>query len=256
MATFSANLGFLWRELSLPDAIRAAKRAGFDAVECHFPYEVPVEDVRAALSETGLAMLGINTIRGRETAGDNGLAAIPERGEEARAAIRQAVDYAAAIGAANVHVMAGKAQGEAARRSFVDNLLYATELGRPHGITILIEPLNRYDAPDYFLTTSGQAADIIEAVGATNLKLMFDCYHIQIMEGDLTRRIEALMPMIGHIQIAAVPDRAEPDHGEVDYRHIVHRLDVMGYERPLGAEYRPASTTEAGLGWMTVLKGS
>jgi 2-dehydrotetronate isomerase len=254
MATFSANLGFLWRELPLPDAIRAARRAGFDAVECHFPYEVPAEDVRAALSETGLAMLGINTIRGREAAGDNGLAAIPERQEEARAAIRQAVDYAAAIGAGNVHVMAGKAQGEAARRTFVENLLYATELARPHGITILIEPLNRYDAPDYFLTTSAQAAAIIDSVGATNLKLMFDCYHIQIMEGDLTRRIEALMPVIGHIQIAAVPDRGEPDHGEVDYRHIVHSLDAMGYGRPLGAEYRPAASTEVGLGWMSVLK--
>lgn len=254
MATFSANLGFLWRELPLPDAIRAARRAGFDAVECHFPYKVPAEDVRAALSEAGLAMLGINTIRGREAAGDNGLAAIPERQEEARAAIRQAVDYAAAIGAGNVHVMAGKAQGEAARRTFVENLLYATELARPRGITILIEPLNRYDAPDYFLTTSAQAAAIIDSVGATNLKLMFDCYHIQIMEGDLTRRIEALMPVIGHIQIAAVPDRGEPDHGEVDYRHIVHSLDAMGYCRPLGAEYRPAAGTEAGLGWMTVLK--
>jgi 2-dehydrotetronate isomerase len=254
MATFSANLGFLWRELPLPDAIRAAKRAGFHAVECHFPYEVPAEDVRAALSETGLAMLGINTIRGREAAGDNGLAAIPERQEEARAAIRQAVDYAAAIGAGNVHVMAGKAQGEAARRTFVENLLYATELARPHGITILIEPLNHYDAPDYFLTTSAQAAAIIDSVGATNLKLMFDCYHIQIMEGDLTRRIGALMPVIGHIQIAAVPDRGEPDHGEVDYRHIVHSLDAMGYDRPLGAEYRPAASTEAGLGWMTFLK--
>jgi hydroxypyruvate isomerase len=254
MTLFSANLGFLWQELALPEAIRAAKAAGFDAVECHWPFAVPVESVRSALHETGLTMLGLNTSRGDAAAGDNGLCAIPDRVEEARAAIREAIDYAVAIGTPNVHVMAGKAQGDAAHRTFVENLRYACELAMPQGINILIEPLNLRDAPGYFLSTSVQAVEIIETVGASNLKLMFDCYHLQIMEGDLTRRLEHLLPLIGHVQIAAVPDRGEPDAGEIDYRHILKHLEHLGYHRPIGAEYRPRSTTEAGLSWMEALR--
>ena len=254
MASFSANLGFLWQELPLPDAIRAAKAAGFDAVECHWPYKFEPGDVAAALRETGLKMLGLNTSRGNVEAGDNGLAAIPGREDEAQAAIRQAVNYAVAIGALNIHVMAGKAEGEAAHHTFVANLTYACERAGAHRITILIEPLNHRDAPGYFLKTSEQAIAIISQVAASNLKLMFDCYHLQIMEGDISKRLEALRPHIGHVQIAAVPDRAEPDHGELDYRHIVRLLDTLGYEMPLGAEYRPKTTTEAGLSWLSGLR--
>lgn len=254
MTRFSANLGFLWQELPLPDAVRAAKAAGFDAVECHWPYATPIDDVRAALEETGLAMLGLNTVRGNVSAGDNGLCAIPGREEEAREAIRQAVSYAAALPAGNVHVMAGKAEGREAHRIFLANLGYACDLAAAHAITVLIEPLNPRDAPGYFLNSSAQAIALIEEMARSNLKLMFDCYHIQIVEGDLTRRLEAAMPHIGHIQIAAVPDRGEPDHGEVDYRHILRHLAALGYDRPIGAEYRPAGTTEAGLGWMEVLR--
>lgn len=250
MSGFSANLGFLWTELPLPDAIRAAARAGFDAVECHWPYDTPVEDVKAALEETGLPMLGLNTLRGDPAAGDNGLAAIPGREAEARAAIDQAVSYAQAIGARNIHVMAGFAQGEAARQSFSDNLRYACAAAAPHDITIVIEPLNHHDAPGYFLNTADQAAEIIAGVGAANLKLMFDCYHIQIMQGDITRRLEQFMPIIGHIQIAAVPSRGEPDDGELDYRHVMRSIRALGFNVPVGAEYRPATTTEAGLDWM------
>ncbi|MBV2143034.1 TIM barrel protein [Falsochrobactrum sp. TDYN1] len=254
MVKFSANLGFLWQEMPLPDAIRAAKAAGFDAVECHWPYAFEVGEISAALRETGLSMLGLNTNRGDVGAGDNGLAAIVGREEEARQAIRQAVDYAAALEAACVHVMAGKAQGDEAHRAFLNNLSYACELAAPHGITVLIEPLNHRDAPGYFLKTSAQALAIIEELGAPNLKLMFDCYHIQIMEGDISKRLEALLPHIGHIQIAAVPDRGEPDHGELDYRHILRLLASIGYERPVGAEYRPAGSTDAGLSWMKELR--
>lgn len=254
MLRFSANLGFLWRELPLPDAIRAAKTAGFDAVECHYPYDVPAEAVRRALQETGLAMLGLNTIRGNVEAGDNGLAAVPGREAEARRAICQAVEYAVATGTLNVHVMAGKAQGEAARATFIDNLGHACELAAQAGITILIEPLNHRDAPGYFLQTSEQALDIIEAVGRPNIKLMFDCYHLQIMQGDLTRRLQTCLSSIGHIQIAAVPDRGEPDHGEIDYRHILRMIETLGYDRPIGAEYRPAISTEAGLGWLAAYR--
>ncbi|MFK0164333.1 hydroxypyruvate isomerase family protein [Rhizobium sp. NPDC090279] len=250
MMRFSANLGFLWQELSLPDAIRAAKAAGFDAVECHYPYDTPTEAVRQALEETGLPMLGLNTARGNVAAGDNGLAAIPGRKEEARRVIDQAIDYAAAIGARSVHVMAGKASGEEARATFIANLGYACERADKAGATVLIEPLNHRDAPGYFLQTADQALDIITAVGAENLKLMFDCYHIQIMQGDLTHRLQAHMTAIGHIQIAAVPDRREPDHGEINYRHLLQFLEELGYDRPIGAEYRPATTTDAGLAWL------
>jgi hydroxypyruvate isomerase len=250
MLRFSANLGFLWNDRALPDAIGAAAAAGFDAVECHWPYEIPAEQVREALAGTGLAMLGLNTVRGDVSAGENGLAAMPGREADARSAIDQALEYADAIDAGNIHVMAGIAIGEEAEATYVENLRYASERAASAGRTILIEPLNERDAPGYFLRTSDQAVGIIDHVGAPNLKLMFDCYHVQIMEGDITRRLEGLMPHIGHIQIAAVPDRKEPDHGELDYRYILDLLQRLGYDHPIGAEYRPAASVEAGLGWL------
>jgi hydroxypyruvate isomerase len=250
---FSANLGFLWSELSLPDAIRAAKAAGFDAVECHWPYDVPALDVKATLHETGLEMLGLNTRRGTVDAGDNGLSAVPDRVEEARTAIDEAIAYATAIGASNIHVMAGVANGPEAHKTFVSNLTYACAQAASHAITILIEPLNTYDAPGYFLTTTDQALEIISAVGAPNLKLMFDCYHVQRMEGDLTQRIETLLASIGHIQFASVPDRGAPDRGEINYGHMFGVISDLGYQAPLGAEYKPGGDTGATLGWMTKL---
>lgn len=248
MTKFSANLGLLWRELPLPEAIRAAGRAGFDAVECHWPYETPVSEVMQALAETGLPMLSLNTVRGG--AGAFGLSALPGREHDARAAIGQAIGYGAQIGARNVHVMAGFAEGAEARATFIGNLHHACDAAAEHGMTILIEPLNHYDAPGYFLKTSAQAKDIIEDTGRANLKLMFDCYHLQIMEGDITRRLTDLLPIIGHIQIASVPDRTEPDRGELSYSHIFRHLESLGYDAPFGAEYNPATTTEAGLGWL------
>jgi len=251
MTKFSANLGFLWSDLALPDAIRAAKAAGFDAVECHWPFDYQAEDVKQALVESGLTMLGLNTVRGDTAAGDNGLAAIPGREQEARAAIDQAIAYAAAIGTPNVHVMAGFAGGPKAHATFVDNLTYACQQAEVHGITILIEPLNHYDAPNYFLGSSEQAKAIILEVGAPNLKLMFDCYHLQIMEGDLANRLERLLPHIGHIQFASVPDRGAPDHGEVNYPFLFALADSLNWSTPLGAEYKPGSTPiDETLGWL------
>ena len=247
---FSANLGFLWTEHSLPDAIRAAKKAGFHAVECHWPYEVATSEVNAALAETGLTMLGLNTVRGNLEAGENGLSALAGRESEARLAIDQAIAYASAINTPNIHVMAGFASGEAAHKTFIENLQYATDQAAEHGITILIEPLNHHDAPGYFLQTSAQAKAIIEEVGADNLRLMFDCYHLQIMEGDISRGLASMMPIIGHIQIASVPDRAEPDSGELDYGHVFGVLEELGYEAPIGAEYKPRDGTDNGLGWI------
>lgn len=248
---FSANLGFLWADRPLAEGIRAAAAAGFDAVECHWPYDQPRDDVIAALSETGLPMLGLNTVRGDVDAGENGLAALPGREEEARAAIDQALDWAGALGAGAVHVMAGKAEGDAAREVFVGNLRYACTAAAPLGVTILIEPLNSYDAPGYFLRTTNQALDIMDQVGTETVKLMFDCYHVQLMEGDLTHRLSHLLPRIGHIQFASVPERARPDRGELRYDHLFRHIAGLGYDLPLGAEYKPDGATEDSLGWLS-----
>jgi hydroxypyruvate isomerase len=250
MTCFSANLGFLWNDLPLPDAIRAASMVGFDAVECHWPYDVPAEDVAAALAETGLPMLGLNTRRGDLDAGENGVAALPGREDDARAVIDEAITYAVAIQASNIHVMAGFVAGQAAHDSFIANLDYACSAAATHGITILIEPLNHYDAPGYFLNGTAQAKAIIDEVGASNLKLMFDCYHIQRLEGNLTNKLTDLLPIIGHIQFASVPDRGAPDHGEINYQHIYAHLATLGYDAPLGAEYKPDGDTDKSLGWL------
>jgi len=150
--------------------------------------------------------------------------------------------------------MAGFAAGEAAHKAFVDALTYACTQAAPLGITILIEPLNSYDAPGYFLTTTDQALQIIEEVNHPNLKLMFDCYHVQLMEGDLTHKLENLLPQIGHIQFASVPDRGAPDHGEVNFTHVFGKVKALGYDAPLGAEYKPVGPTDETLNWLAGFK--
>ncbi len=253
MTKFSANLGFLWTELSLPDAIHAAKASGFAAVECHWPYDVAASEVKAALDETGLPMLGLNTWRGDMANGDFGLSAVPGREDEARAAIDEAIAYAVAIKAQNIHVMAGNAQGEDARQAFVENLTHACDQGERHDVMILIEPINQFDAPDYFLRNCEQAVEIIEAVGSDHLKLMFDCYHAGRTEGDVIGVLNTVFPFIGHIQFASVPDRGEPDYGDVDFKHVFSEIGRLGWTKPLGAEYKPAGGTDEGLGWMRKL---
>ncbi|MEM6439419.1 MAG: TIM barrel protein [Pseudomonadota bacterium] len=251
---FSANLGFLWTELPLPEAIRAAARAGFDAVECHWPYAVPVAQVTAALEETGLPMLGLNTDRGNVEAGDNGLAALPGRREEARAAIEQAFDHGAAIGAKAVHVMAGMAEGTAARGVFLDNLAHACDLAATRGMTALIEPLNPRDAPGYFLNRQEQAAEIIEELGRPEPKIMFDCYHVQVTQGDVLRRFEAVREHVGHVQFAGAPARGRPDEGEVAYDRLLPAIAEAGWNAPFGAEYKPGGPTEETLGWLQAFR--
>lgn len=251
MPKFSANLGFLWADLPLPEAIRAAARAGFAAVECHWPYDFAAKDVNTALHDTGLAMLGINTRLGVNGADDFGVMSLPGREAEAKDYIDEAIAYGAAIGIRNINAVAGKSGGTgAAERVFRKNLAYACSQAAPHGITIMIEPINQRDAPGYHCSIVEEALDTIRAVGAANLKLMFDCYHAQIMQGDLTQLIKMALPYTAHIQIAAVPDRGEPDAGEINYPWLLAQIDAMGWDGFIGAEYRPRISTEAGLGWL------
>lgn len=252
---FSANLGFLFTAHALPDAVRAAHRAGFDAVECHSPYSVPAPVLRAALAETGLPLLALNTPPGNLAAGDFGLAALPGREAEARAAIDDAVAYAAAVGARHVHVMAGKSGGgPAAEDAFRANLDYACTLAATAGLGVLIEPINQRDVPGYHLSTMDHGAQLIAELGHPHLRLMFDCYHVQIMQGDITRRLERFLPLLGHIQIAAVPDRGAPDHGELHYPHVFATLRALGWAHPIGAEYKPFGPTAASLAWLAAAR--
>ncbi|CCV16581.1 TIM barrel protein [Mesorhizobium sp. STM 4661] len=246
---FSANLGFLWADRPLPTAIREAKSMGFDAVECHWPYDASAASVKAALDETELSMLGLNTRRGDTSVGENGLSALPGREVSARAAIDEALAYASEVSAGAVHVMAGNSSGPLARKAFCDNLAYACEKAG-EGVTILIEPLNHHNAPGYFLSGTAVAADIIREVGAPNLRMMFDFYHVQIMEGDVTRRFETMLPLVGHVQIAAVPHRGKPDHGELDYDYVLRRVADLGWDKPIGAEYIPEANVEPDMKWL------
>jgi 2-dehydrotetronate isomerase len=250
---FSANLGFLWRDRPLPDAIHAAKAAGFDAVECHWPYDVAAKATMLALQETGLRMLGLNTARGNALAGENGLSALPGRENDARVAIDEAVRYAADTSAAAIHVMAGNSSGPRARRAFCDSLVYACDKAGEDRV-ILIEPLNHYNAPGYFLNSTTQAADIIREVGKSNLKLMFDCYHVQIMEGDVTRRFAALLPLVGHVQIASVPERGPPDDGELNYDFVLRRIADLGWQQSIGAEYLRGDSANPDMSWLSRFK--
>jgi len=234
----SANLGFLYTDLPLVDRIAAAARDGFDAVEFHWPYDTPADTVALVLRNAGLPGLGVNTRRGNVAAGDFGLAALPGREAEAMDAIDEGIAYAAAAGLSAVHVMAGCASGKVAEDCFVDRLSAACSKAAGHGLMILIEPLNTRDVPGYFLTGTDHARRIIERVAQPALRIMYDVYHMQIMQGDHVRQLAELGDLVGHIQIAAVPDRTEPDRGEVDMAWLLSHAACSG---PVGAEYRPTS---------------
>ncbi len=250
MPRFSANLGFLFADRPDLDRVEAAAAAGFHAVEMHWPYATPAAEMRAVLQRNGLTMLGLNTVVGNE--GESGLGALPGREAEFRQAVEQAVAYGREIGASAVHCMAGVVPPDslaAAESVFVDNLRVASDLAAQAGMTVLIEPINHRDKPDYALARIEQAAAIIGRVGRGNVKIMFDCYHVQIMQGDLIRRFEAHRDLIGHVQIAAVPSRAEPDEGELNFPEICRAFERAGYAGWIGAEYRPRGRTEDGLAW-------
>lgn len=253
MTQFSANLGFLWSDRSLPDAIYAAKKAGFHAVECHWPFAVATDDVNAALKDTSMQMLGLNTARGVVEKGENGVNAIPGREAEAQLLLDEAIDYAMQIGTGKIHVMAGYAQGEDAHKQFIENLQYGLKKVRDLPISLLIEPLNSFDAPNYFLSTTLQAEAIIKELGNEKLQLMFDCYHVQLMQGNLSGLFKHHLKSIGHVQFASAPDRGPPDSGEVNFAYLFNYIHSLGYTAPLGAEYKPVGNTEASLGWLETL---
>lgn len=255
MIRFSANLGFLWPELDLCGSIRAASRAGFDAVECHWPYEVPAEQVVTALTDAGIPMLAINTRRGNPDTGEFGVTAVPGRQQQARSFIDEALEYADRIKCGNIHVMAGKSDaGDIARFTYIENLGYACIEASKRGITVLIEPINNRDVPGYYLNSVDAAVETLQAVNHENLKIMFDCYHIQIMQGDIINRIKSCFNHIGHVQLASVPERAEPDTGELNYVYIINALKQMGYEGYIGAEYKPSGRTFDHLFWLNEFK--
>jgi hydroxypyruvate isomerase len=250
MPRLAANLAFLFADRPFLDRFAAAAAAGFAAVELQAHYDHPPSAVRAALDRHGLTLLGINTASGRE--GELGLAAVPGREQDFAALFRQALDYAGAIRAVSIHCLAGAVAPElrpAAERVFIDNISRAADLAAARDIKILIEPINPRDRPNYFLTRPEQAADLIGRIGRPNVRIQFDFYHAQIVGGDLIRRFEQHLPFVGHAQIAAVPSRAEPDEGEVNYPAVLAALHKLGYAGWIGCEYKPRGRTEDGLGW-------
>lgn len=256
MLRFSANLGFLWPDRPLLDRIDAAAAAGFKAIELHWPYEVQAERVRDKCRDLGLAVLGINTERGDVAAGENGLGAVAGREAEFQRAVDQSLAYCRTVGGVAVHCMAGvvpPAQRGDARAVFLRNLREASRKATLDGVTLLLEPLNPFDAPGYFYATADEGAGIAAETGCANVKLMFDCYHVGRVGDDVIATLDRLLTVIGHVQIAAVPSRAEPDGGTLDYRAVLAALDRLGYDGWIGAEYKPAADTDAGLGWTRAL---
>jgi 2-dehydrotetronate isomerase len=252
MPRFAANLAYLFTERPFIERFGAAAAAGFEAVELQLPYDQAPSAVRVELDRHSLIMLGINTPPGRAPDGEVGVAAIPGRETEFAALFKQALTYVVAIGGRQIHVLSGKVPPEqrpAAETTLIRNLMRAADAAAEKNITLLIEPLNPRDRPDYFLTRAEHAADIIAKVERQNLRMQFDFYHAQIVGGDLIRRFEKHLAVVGHVQVAAVPTRHEPDEGEVNYPAIFESLECLGYRGFVGAEYRPRGRTEDGLTW-------
>lgn len=250
MPRFAANIQLMFNEYPFLDRFEAARRVGFKAVECQSPYGHSIGDIRSKLDQTGLTLALINTRPGDPAIDGFGLGAMAGREAEFQARVDQALEYADALGVQKIHAMAGDC-GDTLENSacFVSNIREAGEKAAEYGKTILIEPLNPRDRPNYFLRATTRAADFVVEIGLANVKLQFDAYHVQIIEGNVLRRLKQLIPLIGHVQIAGVPTRAEPDEGEVDYPAFFKALDEVGYDGWVGAEYRPRARTEDGLGW-------
>lgn len=252
MPRFSANLGFLWPDRPLPARIEAAARAGFRAIELHWPHDCDAREVAALNARLGLRLLGINTPRGEIAAGEFGLGALPGAEGRFRAGFEQTLAWACAAGAGAIHVLAGNvspAGRDAARVVFAANLRWAAPRAAAHGLTLLLEPLNPHDNPGYFYAHVADAVALIDELAQPNLRLQFDAYHVGRVGDDACAALARYAGRIGHVQIAAVPTRTEPDEGTLDYRRFFAALDAAGYEGFVGCEYRPRGDTDTGLGW-------
>ncbi len=250
----SANLGFLWTDLELCDGIRAAKAAGFQAVEVHWPYITHALDVALTLEETGLPLLSLNTVAGDLARGEFGLAAIPGRQHDAQSAIDKAFAYAADASAQNVHVLAGLASGAQAEQTYIANVRYAAARGREFGIGVLIEPLSGPPNAGYFLNGFDQAVDLIDRIAEPNVKVLLDCFHAINLGEEVLAVVDLLGHRLGHVQFSSVPDRSEPGLGDVDYVRLLPEIVAKGYDGYFGAEYHPSGKTEDGLGWMAMFQ--
>ena len=257
MPRFSANLSFLYGEHAFPQRFAAAARDGFSAVEFAFAYAYDRQEFASRLSDLGLVQVLINAPPGDAAAGERGLAGLPGREADfRRTLLEQALPWALALRCRRIHVMAGVLSPGADRHAHLDafsaNLAWAAPLAASAGIDLLIEPINARDIPGYLLNRQDEAHALVAEVGAPNLKVQMDLYHCQVTEGDLTAKLQQHLPggRVGHLQIAGVPRRHEPDDGEVHYPHLFALIDTLGYDGLVGCEYRPAAGTSAGLGWL------
>ncbi|HXF47593.1 MAG TPA: hydroxypyruvate isomerase [Burkholderiaceae bacterium] len=254
MPRFAANLTMLFNEVPFLDRFERAARAGFTAVEFLFPYAYPAAEIKARLQGNGLRLVLHYFPAGNWDAGERGLACLPDRTAEFRASIAQAIEYATALGAPQLNCLAGIAPAgsddAALRKTLVANLKYAADELKKAGLKLLIEPINSYDIPGFYLNRSAQALALLDDVGADNAFLQYDVYHMQRMEGELAATIAKHLARIAHIQIADNPGRNEPGTGEINYPFLFAHLDRLNYAGWIGCEYRPRTTTEAGLGWL------
>jgi hydroxypyruvate isomerase len=254
MPRFAANLTMMYNEHAFLDRFGAAAADGFKAVEYLFPYDFPVADLKSRLDAHGLTQALFNAPPGDWAHGERGIASLPGREDAFRRGIDTALDYARVLGNDTIHVMAGLIRPDEPRELHRDvylrNLGYAARTARAHGIGIVIEPINTRDMPGFFLNRQDDAQAICAQVNEPNLKVQFDCYHCQITEGDLAFKLKRDMHGIGHIQVAGVPERHEPDIGELNYPYLFELIDTLGYGGWIGCEYRPRAGTSAGLGWL------
>jgi hydroxypyruvate isomerase len=253
MPRFAANLTMLFTEVPFLDRFERAARAGFNAVEFLFPYAHPAEEIRSRLDQHQLTLVLHNLPAGDWDAGERGIACLPDRIDEFRGGVARAITYAKALGVTQLNCLAGKAPAGVAaaelNRTLVDNLRFAAAVLRQADLKLLLEPINTFDIPGFFVNRTAQALAILDEVGTDNLFLQYDLYHAQRMEGELAATLEKHLARIAHVQLADNPGRHEPGTGEINYPFLFAHLDRIGYRGWVGCEYKPATTTEAGLHW-------
>ncbi len=253
MPRLAANLSLLFTEVDFPARFAAAARAGFRCVEYQFPYAWAAPDVARRAAEAGVEVVLHNVPAGDFAKGDRGIACLPERVDEFRDGVARAIDYARAVHCPRLNCLAGVIPPDVARARYfdtlVENLAFAATQLKDAGIALMIEACNTRTIPGFFLHTTGQVLEAIDAAGADNAYLQYDIFHMQIMEGDLAHTIERLLPRIGHIQLADVPDRHEPGTGEINFPWLLEAIDRIGYSGAIGCEYNPRADTVAGLAW-------